>query len=174
MGKTILTLLLILMFITSLGAQEIEEEKEIKHNVALVFGITHIPKTISEGETLNSQNLPTIGADYFYHFSQKWRLGVVIDVELGKYEVEFNDENLKREIAVVTGVVAGYKILKEWSILAGPGIEFERNKNLFILRVNTEYEFELGKNWGLFPSVGYDFKKEYGTYSLGIGVSKGF
>jgi opacity protein-like surface antigen len=168
------TIMLFLFCVTPFQAQEAVQEKEIKHNVSFVFGFTHIPQTLEEGEPLNSQNIPTIGVDYFYHFNQKWRLGAVVDVELGKYEVDFNDENLKRETAVVTGVMAGYRILKGWSILAGPGVEFERNKNLFILRLSTEYEFELGKNWGLFPSFSYDFKKEYGTYSLGIGVSKGF
>ena len=43
-----LTFLVFLLCVNTTQAQEIEEEKEIKHNVALVFGITHIPKTISE------------------------------------------------------------------------------------------------------------------------------
>ena len=97
-----------------------------------------------------------------------------MDIELGKYVVEFQGENLKREAAIVTGLVVGYRILKGWSIFTGPGVEFEKNKNLFILRASTDYEFELGKNWGLAPVFSYDFKKEFGTYSLGIGLSKSF
>ena len=169
-----LTFLVFLLCVNTTQAQEIEEEKEIKHNVALLFGITHIPKTISEGETLNSQNLPTIGVDYYYHFNQKWKLGVVLDLELGKYEVEFAGENLKREMAFVTGLVAIYNISKGWSIGAGPGVEFEKNKNLFIFRAGMEYEFEIGRNWAIAPIFNYDFKKEYSSYSFGIGLGKGF
>lgn len=168
------TFMLSLLCVTPFQAQETVEEMEIKHNVVLVFGLTHIPNTIEDGETLKSQNLPTIGLDYYYHFNQKWKLGVVVDIELGKYEVEFKGENLKRETAFITGLVVGYNILKGWSIFAGPGVEYERNKNLFILRASTEYEFEIGKNWGLAPVFSYDFKKEYGSYSFGIGLSKGF
>jgi hypothetical protein len=97
-----------------------------------------------------------------------------VDIELGKYVVEFQGENLKRETAFVTGLVAGYRILKGWSIFAGPGIEFEKNKNLFILRASMDYEFELGKNWGFAPVFSYDFKNEYNAYSFGVGVTKGF
>ena len=166
--------LLFQLFVTPIQAQEMKEEKEIKHNVAILVGLTHIPKAIEDGEILRSQNLATIGADYYYHFNQKWKLGVVMDIELGKYVVEFQGENLKREAAFVTGLVVGYRILKGWSIFTGPGVEFEKNKNLFILRASTDYEFELGENWGLAPVFSYDFKKEYGTYSFGVGVTKGF
>ncbi|MGB5461327.1 MAG: hypothetical protein WBM85_15320 [Eudoraea sp.] len=169
-----LSILLFLLGLIPIQAQEMEEEKEIKHNVAILVGVTHIPKAIQDGETLRSQNLATIGADYYYHFNQKWKLGVVVDIELGKYVVEFQGESLKREAAFVTGLVVGYRILKGWSIFTGPGVEFEKNKNLFILRASTDYEFELGENWGLAPVFSYDFKKEYGTYSFGIGVTKGF
>jgi hypothetical protein len=166
--------LLFLLGLTTIQAQEMEEEKEIKHNVAILVGVTHIPKAIEDGETLRPQNLATIGADYYYHFNQKWKLGVVVDIELGKYVVEFQGESLKREAAFVTGLVVGYRILKGWSIFTGPGVEFEKNKNLFILRASTDYEFELGKNWGFAPVFSYDFKNEYNAYSFGVGVTKGF
>ena len=49
---------------------------------------------------------------------------------------------------------------------------WKKNKNLFILRVSTEYEFELGNDWGLFPAINYDFKKEYSTWAINLGISK--
>ena len=168
------TFILSLLCVTPFQAQETVEEKELKHSVALVVGFTHVPRTIEEGETLNSQNLTAIGADYYYHFNQKWKLGVVVDIELGKYAVEFEAEELKRENAFITGLVVGYHILKRWSVYTGPGVEFERNKNIFILRTSTGYEFEIGKNWAIAPVLSYDFKKEYGSYSFGIGVDKKF
>lgn len=169
-----LTILLFLFCITQIQAQEMGEEEETKHKLVLLFGWTHIPEAIEHGEVLNSDNVPTIGVDYYYKFNSKWQTGVVVDVELGKYAVDFGSEEITRENAIVTGVVAGYTLLKGWSVFAGPGVEFERNKNLFIIRASTEYEFELGKNWGLAPAFSYDFKKEFGTYALGVGLSKSF
>jgi hypothetical protein len=93
---------------------------------------------------------------------------------LDNYLVSFNREELERSKALVTGILVGYEFANRWSFLFGPGVEFEKNKNLFILRASAEYEFELGKYWGLFPSVNYDFKKEYSSYSINIGVSKRF
>ena len=169
-----LSFILLLLAITPAFSQESEGEEQTKHRVALLFGLTHIPRTIENGEMLKSEELPTIGVDYFYILNQKWHIGVVLDLELGKYAVDFDGENIPRENAVVTGLVAVYRILKGWSIFTGPGVEFERNKNIFIVRASTEYEFELGKNWGLAPALSFDFKKEYFTYSLGIGISKSF
>lgn len=169
-----LTILLFLFCIIQIQAQEMGEEEETKHKLVLLFGWTHIPEAIEHGEVLNSDNVPTIGVDYYYKFNSKWQTGVVVDVELGKYAVDFGSEEITRENAIVTGVVAGYTLLKGWSVFAGPGVEFERNKNLFIIRASTEYEFELGKNWGLAPAFSYDFKKEFGTYALGVGLSKSF
>ena len=169
-----LSYLLFLLVITPALSQENEKEEETKHKVILLVGLTHIPETIEEGEVLNSENVPTIGLDYFYTLNPKWAIGVVVDLELGKYAVNFGGENIPRENAVVTGVVAGYTLLKGWSVYAGPGVEFESNRNLFIFRATTEYEFELGKNWGLSPGFSYDFKKEYSTYALGVGISSSF
>jgi hypothetical protein len=169
-----INLLLFLLVITPALSQENEEEEQTKHKVVLLLGFTHIPETIEEGEPLKSEEVPTIGVDYFYKFHPKWQIGVVVDVELGKYAVDFGGENIPRENAVVTGVVAGYTLLKGWSVYAGPGIEFESNRNLFIFRAATEYEFELGKNWGLSPGFSYDFKKEYSTFALGVGISRSF
>ncbi len=169
-----ISILLFLLVITHTFSQENDEEEQTKHKVVLLLGLTHIPETIEEGEPLKSEEVPTIGVDYFYKFNPKWQLGVVVDLELGKYAVDFGGENIPRENAVVTGLVAGYTLLKGWSIFAGPGVEFERSRNIFIVRASTEYEFELGKNWGLAPGICFDFKKEYSTYSLGIGISKSF
>ena len=74
----------------------------------------------------------------------------------------------------MTVALAGYEIAPRWGFLFGPGWEFEKNKNLFIFRVSTEYEFEIGHDWGLFSSLNYDFKEEYSTWAFSVGVSKRF
>ena len=150
------------------------EAKEGKFVIALVTGFTTIPNAREEEGNTETENLFTLGLDFFYHFSERWKLGVVLDLELAEYEVDFEGDRLPREKAIVTGLVAGYEILPRWAVIAGPGIEFERNKNLLIFRIGTEYGFELGNNWELFPALNYDFKPEYNTISIGIGIGKRF
>lgn len=159
--------------------QEVEESsdrrgEENKHQIALVFGLSHVPAAFEEGEFTKEIYLPTIGFDYYYKLNEKWKLVFVLDLEIGKYQVDYRGENIKREGALITGIGVGYEILSGWSVGVGPGVEFERNKNIFIVRFNTDYEFELGNDFGLAPYFSYDFKLEYDTFSLGIGIHKSF
>ena len=112
--------------------------------------------------------------DLYYYPAERWKLGLVIDLELNQYEVDFKGDRLPRENALVTGVVAGYELFPRFGLIFGPGVEFERNKSLFILRFGIEYAFFLGNGWELFPALNYDFKEEFDTYSLGIGIGKRF
>jgi len=98
----------------------------------------------------------------------------VFDLELANYIVDFNRQPLDRETALVTGVVLGYEFANKFSLLLGPGIEFEKNENLFLVRTSIEYDFEIDKSWSLFPSFNFDYKEEYNTWSLNIGISKKF
>ncbi len=171
----------IILFICLLGtlstnAQgELEnEESETPHSLAFIFGYTHIPEATKDGKTEESVFVPTLGLDYFYEFDKKWFVGAAFDIELGKYEVDFEDAEITREIAAVLAVLIGYEVLPGWAILVGPGIEFEKNKNIFVVRFSTEYTFELGNDWGLFPGFTYDFKKEFGSYEFGVGLKKRF
>jgi hypothetical protein len=174
MKKIILLILISFFFTNEIYAQENESEQgEGKiHKIAVVFGYTNIPSAFEEGDETKSVFVPTIGLDYFIQFAEGWKIGAVLDLELNNYLVNFNREPLERKKALVTGILVGYEFENKWSILLGPGIEFEKNKNLFILRASIEREFELGENWGLFPSINYDFKEEYSTWSINIGISK--
>lgn len=157
-------------------AQEHESEssKEKVHKIGFVFGYTHIPAAFEAGDENRSVFVPTIGVDYFVHLDNGWKLGAILDLELGDYLVKFNRNDLKREKALVTGILVGYEFDEHWSLSLGPGIEFEKNKNLFILRSSLEYEFELDQDWGLFPAINYDFKQEYSTWSINLGICKRF
>jgi hypothetical protein len=174
LNKKTLLILTFLMTYTCFSQEEkkVESNKEKIHKIALVFGYTHIPSAFENGEERNSVFVPTIGVDYFVQFTKGWKIGAVFDLELNNYLVDFNRGELEREKALVTGVLVGYEFRNRWSFLIGPGIEFEKNKNLFVLRASLEYEFELSEEWGLFPSVNYDFKEEYSTWSINIGISK--
>lgn len=173
MKQYLFSCLIILSFVLKSKGQETEiVESEKIHKIAFVVGLTHIPKAFEEGKASNSVFVPSIGLDYFIQFSKGWKIGTVLDLELNNYIVDFNRENLDREKALVTGILVGYEFSNHWSFLIGPGIEFEKNKNLFIIRSSIEYEFEIGEDWGLFPSINFDLKEEYSTYSINIGISK--
>lgn len=165
----------LLSIIPALAQEESEEvELDKRNSLAFVFGYTHIPEATKDGKVEEAVFVATIGLDYFYSLNEKWSVGVVFDTELGKYEVDYEDDEISREIAVVLGALVGYEVIPGWGVLAGPGIELEQNKNLFVLRFGTEYTFELGNDWGLFPSFTYDLKKEYSAYALGVGLKKRF
>jgi hypothetical protein len=134
-------------------ANKEEVEKVSRHKIALVFGYTHIPAAFIDGHSRSSVYAPTIGLDYFYQFAERWAIGAVIDLEFENYTVDFNKEELERERAVVTGILVGYELAPHWGIFLGPGVEFEKNENLFILRASTEYTFELGDGWDLFLAL---------------------
>lgn len=167
------------VFLTNLTFGQ-EEEEEIKegvekpHEVAFVFGFSHIPAAFEEGEPEKEIYLPTIGFDYYYKLNEKWKLAFVLDFELAKYQVNFDGEEIKREGAIVTGLGIGYEVLPRWTIGFGPGLEFERNKNIIVFRFNTDYAFEIGNDFALAPYFNYDFKQEYDTFSIGIGLHKSF
>lgn len=164
---------LFILFSVHLFAQEEPEKEAIKrHEIAFAIGLTHIPIAFKEEEVDKEVYVPTICLDYFYHLEEKWKFGAVIDFELGDYLIDFSREDLSRERAIITIALAGYEILPRWCILAGPGFEHEKNKDLFVFRLSSEYEFELGNHWALFPSFNYDFKEEFKTWALNIGVSK--
>jgi hypothetical protein len=176
MKHTRIIFFICLLSIISASAQEETEERnqEKRQTLAFVFGYTHIPAATKDGKKEEAVFVPTIGLDYFYLLNEKWTVGGVFDMELSRYEVAFEDDEITREIAIVLGALVGYEVLPHWGILAGPGIEFEKNKNLFVFRLTTEYTFEIGDDWGLFPSFTYDFKKEYSSYAIGIGIKKRF
>jgi hypothetical protein len=175
-GRYRVFIIMIMCFtgLNTFAQQELEETSENGriHKLALVFGYTHIPAGIEEGIKTKEVFVPTIGVDYFMQFAKGWKIGAVIDLELNTYQVDFNTEALTRENALVTGLLFGYEFANRWSFLVGPGAEFEKNKNIFILRASVEYEIELGNEWGFFPSFNYDFKKHYSTYAINIGISK--
>jgi hypothetical protein len=171
----------VIFFICLLGtlsthAQEGSENEELekRHSLAFVIGYTHIPEATKDGKTEESVFLPTLGLDYFYEFDEKWFLGAAFDIELGKYEIDYEDDKITREIAAVFAALVGYEVLPGWSVMSGAGIELEKNKDIFVIRFSTEYTFELGNDWGLFPVFTYDFKKEYSSYELGLGLKRRF
>ena len=154
--------------------EQSDGEHETKYKIVFSLGGTHIPAAFEHGHEEDAVFVPTIGVDFFYHIKHKWSLGLIADIELGDYIVNFGRENLNRENALILTLMTGYEIKPHWEILLGGGIEIERHKNLAVLKAGTEYEFPMANNWNIAPSFFYDFKEEFITWALAIGVSKRF
>jgi hypothetical protein len=152
--------------------EQSDDEHETKYKIAFTVGATHIPAAFEQGNGEDAVFVPTLGLDFFYHINHNWSLGIMADLELGDYIVDFGRENLYRENALILALMAGYEVKPHWEILFGGGIEIESHKNLAVLRAGTEYEFPMANNWNIAPSFFYDFKEEFNTWALAIGVSK--
>jgi hypothetical protein len=150
-----------------------EHEALKKYKVALTLGLTHIPGAFNE-ESDKAIFVPTVGLDFFYFINHKWSLSFVSDLELSNYIVDFDREDLDREKALILAIQAGYEVLPSWAVLFGGGLEIEKHKNLFVLRLGTEYDIELHNNWSISPSLFFDFKEDFSTWTVAIGIGKKF
>lgn len=164
------------LILISLSISAQEKETECKHfRISPVISHTYIPTATAEGtETII---IPSIGLDLEYWFSHKFGLGLHNDLELLNYEIEKPSHELivEREYPVVITFDALAKVYKDLVVVFGAGVEFEKTKNLFIVRTGLEYEIEFAKHWDLAPTILYDYRKdEFGTWSMGIGIGRRF
>lgn len=142
--------------------------------VSLVMYHTYIGTQTSEGKDLLI--VPSLGLDVEYWFNKQWGIGSHNDLELINFEVERGETHtLERETPMLLTLDALWNPWKGLVLLAGPGVEFEREENLFVVRGGLEYEIELKSHWDVAPTVFYDSRKNaYDTFSVGIGVGKRF
>ncbi len=153
-------------------AQENEEEEK-KHLISISLGYTYIHKGASEeSESADGVLVPSLGLNYFYELSSKWEIGLMTDFEFGSYIIF--EKDLKRENAFIAAAVASYSLTKSLHVLAGGGMEFEKTENLGIVRLGTEYNFNLKNDWLISPEILYDIKKGFDTWSFSVVFAKKF
>lgn len=157
--------------------QEENEEflfrNERKNIVLLSFGYTYVPRgSALEEEESDGIFVPSIGLDYKRRVSEKWAITLFTDIELEDYLIIEKDFNRERAFIAVLG--ATYEISKSFGVFGGVGYEFEKSNNLWVLRAGLEYGMDLGKRWVFVPSVFFDWKESYETYSVSIGFSRKF
>lgn len=156
-------------------AQHHEENKSEHHkNIFLLsFGYTHIPK----GAELHSEEsegffVPTVGLDYGRVVGKRWEIGVMLDWELDHYII--SEKELEREKAFIAVAGVAYNPIAHLAIFTGAGIELEHNQHLFVFRLGTEYAIHLGHHWALAPAFYFDWKEDYDTYALSLGLRYSF
>jgi hypothetical protein len=121
--------------------------------------------------------VPALGLNYDYFFKHKWGLGLHSDILLQQFVAEAHGDQkeiVRDNPVAITGILT-YKPHHRWAIMGGYGIEFEKHKNLQLIRIGGEYSIELPKEWELGFSLEFDFKPDaYNSLLFGVGFSKLF
>lgn len=145
-----------------------------RHSVTFEFGYTHIPDAFEEVKGDQSVWVPTFGLAYGYQFSHKFKTALMLNMETGNYLINVNREDLNRENVFIISIVGVYELAPNWGIFAGPGIELEKHHNYAVLRFGTEYSFDLKNNLFLIPLITFDYKVDYTSWELALGIMKRF
>lgn len=151
------------------------EEHEFKNfRIGAVMYHTYIGTKTLEGKDVLI--MPSVGLDVEYWLNEKWGIGSHNDLEHTSFIVKHGDaEILERETPLLLTVDALWKPWKGLVLLAGPGIELEKEENLLVFRGGLEYEIEIGSHWDVAPTIFYDSRVDaYDTFSIGIGIGKRF
>jgi hypothetical protein len=168
--------------LTGFAQEHAEESSEhskpghpfLHHRLSAGFGYTFVPKGVDESSEEEGILAPTISVEYFYKFSHRWAAGLMVDMEMSQYLIPFLDDFLTRDKALIIGAVGLYEPIEYWGIFAGAGMEIESHHNFAVIRVGTDYEFLIGNNWDISPSLSFDFKEEYSSWALMVGFGKHF
>ena len=150
---------------SSLSAQK----QELTHPLrgAIMMANSHVPNQINTGKLMLV--IPTWGFDLDYRLTKKWSVGLQSDIKLQSFTVEENGLNLVRTNPLAIAVVAHYYPIHHWSIYTGPGYEIEQHKNLVLLKLGTEYSFEISENFEIGLNLIYENKEEiYDTWTFGV------
>ena len=181
MKRIIITLLAFLIATHFTLAQEgvnEEEEHEGKNRIGFVLEATFVPEASSSEHSEESNDdskgkvVPTIGLEYTRTLSHRWDVGFSAEVELESYIIV--DEQLNRENPLILVAFALYRVVGNWFIYGGGGVELEKHKNLAVLRLGTEYEFSLSNGWDIAPTLTFDHKIDLNSIALGVSVGKRF
>ncbi len=167
-----LTLLLILPVFA--WAQEEKEglEHEPKVRGAVMMANSHVPLAKNEGGK-SIAIIPTWAFDFDYYFQRRWSAALQVDIKLQSFQVEHEQALLERSYPLSVTLVGHYHALRHWSFFAGPGYEFEKNENLFLIKIGTEYSFEISEEFEIALNFIYEGREEvYDGYTFGVAFNK--
>jgi hypothetical protein len=154
-----------------LAQEEKDEPFAPKIRGAIMMGNSHIPKATEGGVKVTI--IPTWGFDVDYFFHPRWSVALQGDLKLQSFEVEDGDALLSRSFPLAFTTVLHYHALHHWSFFTGPGYEFEKHKNLFLVKVGTEYSFEITENFEIALNLIYENRQEvYDGWTFGIAFNK--
>lgn len=138
---------------------------------AIMMANSHVPNATEGGKEVAI--IPTWGFDVDYFFNSRWSIAMQGDVKLQSFEVEDGEAILKRTNPFALATVIHYHAKRHWSFYGGPGIELEGHKNLFLVKLGTEYSFEITEDFEIALNLIYENKEElYDAWTLGIAFNK--
>ena len=176
--RTFLTLI-VLLNSTTLFAQykKLSQEKSHSFNKPhFSFVIAHTILPEGSGEGSQTYTIPSLGFDIEYFFNSRIGVGLHNDIELKSYEVKQDkDSYLKRAFPVLVTADFLYKVNPDLILFGGPGIEFEKENNLPVVRMGVEYFVHSGEHLTFSPIITYDHRiKSFNSISIGIGIGFSF
>jgi hypothetical protein len=167
--KSSIFLVPLMILAQAIYAQETPKESSGQQlRGAVMMAYSHIPQAFEGEKTVAI--IPAWGLDLGYHFSQKWAIYTQTDIKLQSFEVEDKDEVvLTRNFPVSVALLGQFHLVKHWAIFVGPGIEFERSKNLWIFKLGTEYNFEMSEILEIGVGLIYENREElYDGWTFGV------
>jgi hypothetical protein len=172
MKKTSLILSILLIIGSTVFAQE-EASKPHKQKIraAILMANSHVPNSVNGDKKIFL--IPTWGFDVDYFFHPKWSVALQGDVKVQSFEVEDEGVLLERSFPVTIAGVIHFHALRHWSFFAGPGYELEKNENLFLVKLGTEYSFEITEDFEIALNLAYENKEEvYNSWTFGVSLNK--
>ncbi len=176
-GQVFLTIIFLILVCLSAQAQEEQESKLFKHHqIGVLLGHTHM--RAGEGEGSKSRlSLPSFSLAYNYYFNEKWSVGLHTDFVAEQFVAQSlgGGQSVERERPVAPAVMVGYKPGEHFTFLLGGGVDIDPEETLGLIRLDTEYGFELANEWEFVVALGYDIRIDaFDSFQLGVGVAKKF
>jgi hypothetical protein len=138
---------------------------------AIMMADSHVPHATEAGRAVAI--IPAWGFDVDYYFHKRWSLAVQADIKLQSFEIEQDNVVFERTNPVAVAAVLHYHTLRHWSFFAGPGYEFERHENFYLVRAGTEYSFEVTEDFEIGLNLIYENKESvYDAWTFGIAFNK--
>ena len=172
MKKLLFVSIILISFFQSAIAQEEEQsEHQKKIRGALMMANSHVPNSTNGDKQVVV--IPTWGFDVDYFFHRRWSVAFQGDVKLQSFEIEHEGVALEKSFPVAFAGVIHYHALRHWSFYAGPGYEFEKTENLFLVKLGTEFSFEITEKFEIALNLAYENKQEvYDAWTFGIAFNK--
>jgi len=151
-----------------------QEHGSSGHKITLVVANSLIDNSFT-GQTNDVLIVPTFGINYDYFVTSKWGLGLHTDILLQQYKIEKHDgeDEIIRENPVGMAAMVLFKPHHRWVLMAGYGVELEKNENFQVIRAGLEYGIPLPKHWELGFTLEFDYKiNTYSSFIFGVGFSK--
>jgi len=124
--------------------------------------------------------VPTIGLEYVREITPRVGIGLVSELEIGSHIIQKNEEGkvvseVKREGAFLLLPSVFVRAYKGLIVVAGYGVEFEKNENLGLLKVSLEYKLRMfNPDWYVLPGVSWDHTRLFDGIVYGVTFAYAF